>query len=55
MKDSQGFTGGFTQIKNLTEEQIDKIVPIQQNSWNMFLDLMFNVKQNRGVKNGKTK
>lgn len=52
MKDSNGFTGGFTQIKNLTEEQMDeiahKIIPIDKNDWDMFLDLMFNVKQNRG-------
>lgn len=52
MEDSKGFTGGFTQIKNLTEEQIDeiahKIIPIERDSWDGFLDLMFNVKQNRG-------
>lgn len=48
MKDSNGFTGGFTQIKDLTEEQMDeiinKIIPIYKNDWDMFLDLMFNVK-----------
>lgn len=41
MKDSNG---GFTQIKNLTH----KLIPIDKNDWDMFLDLMFPVKQNRG-------
>ena len=45
MKDSNG----FTQIKDLTEEQIDeivnKIIPIdKKNDLDMFLDLMFPVK-----------
>lgn len=41
-------------IKNLTEEQIDeivnKILPINENDWNMFIDLMFPGKQNEGDK-----
>lgn len=35
MKDSNGFIGGLTQIKDLTDEQIyeiaDKIIPIDKN------------------------
>lgn len=38
---NDGYSGGYTQLKNLTIEDIDKMVPIAKDSWDLFLNLMF--------------
>lgn len=44
-KDNTYFIGGLTQIKNWSNEDIDKIVdeviPINQNDFDIFLNLIF--------------